>query len=109
MAKKPKQTAPHPARPPSDLGRQVLAYLSNNIAFRTYGDCCDLERLAEAFGRSPRGIKSVLRKLTEDGYVEIEQGAALDFVYPTAKGLREMNPSLTESEARQIVKRVRNG
>ena len=84
----------------------MIAYLLNSIAFEHYGDCCDLERLAEEFNRTPGRLKPTLRRLADAGYIEIVSGTS-DVIYPTRRLLVEQDPQLTDKEAEQILTKIR--
>jgi DNA-binding transcriptional regulator YhcF (GntR family) len=89
----------------TDIQRQVVAYVLNNVAFKNYDDCCSVEDMVAQLNRTPRGLMSTLRKLEEKGYVTIK-GTAVEWVYPTVEALRQQDKTLSEQEAKAILKRI---
>jgi DNA-binding IclR family transcriptional regulator len=87
------------------LAQQVLVYLLNSVAFGKYADCCSIEDIAEQLGKKPASIRRAVTALRENGYVTVT-GEVLELVYPTIAALRQQDPSLSESEAKRILKRI---
>jgi hypothetical protein len=84
-----------------------MAYLLNNVAFENY-DCCSVTETAARLRRTARGLRTTLAKLERKGYVTI-QGTAKERVIPTAKALRQQDETLSEEEAKRILKRMARG
>jgi hypothetical protein len=106
MAKKVSKKSSKKLPPLTDIQQQVMAYVMNSIAFQNYDDCCSVEEMAGHFKRSPGRFLPTLRKLAAKGYLTIE-GDIFQRVYPTLDALRNQDKTLSEVEAKKILKKVR--
>ncbi len=75
------------------------------MAFENYGDCCGAENLAERFGRTPGRFRATLQKMADKGYITI-RGETMPWVYPTVEALRQQDATLSEAEAKKILKKI---
>src|SRR5436190_11432228 len=85
------------------LQAQIVSHVINSIAF---GEGEELvENLADEFHRQPARFLPTLRKLADMGYLQLS-GETYPRVSPTARALRNWNPSLSEGEARKILRKA---
>jgi hypothetical protein len=85
--------------------RQIMTFVLNSVALGTFKDTCSVEGIADALGKSPMRLESMLRKLEEKGYVTLK-GDTLAWVYPTPEALQAQDESLSPKEAGDIVAKL---
>jgi hypothetical protein len=85
-------------------GRELIAYVLNAAALGAHSERCDLETMAADVGLTPARLRTTLGKLSEAGYVTVE-GIA-EYVYPTVKAIKRVNPSFGAGEAEAFVRRL---
>jgi DNA-binding IclR family transcriptional regulator len=95
-----KPESPPPLTP---RAKQVVNFVVNSVALGTHDDDAEVGAIAKELGTSPGRLETILRKLTEQGYVTVKG----DFVYPTAAALKAQQPSITEREVRAILRDLR--
>jgi hypothetical protein len=83
--------------------RQVLNLVINSIAFGTHDDDAEIGALAKTIGTPPARLQVVVRRLIDQGLVTVKR----DFVYPTVAALRQQNPSLSEREAKALLRKLK--
>jgi hypothetical protein len=88
------------------IQRQVMAHVMNSIALHDYEGCCSVERIAEQLHRQPNRFMPTLKKLAENGYLQIE-GTTYPVVYPTIDALLMQDPRLSEQDAKAILRRAK--
>jgi DNA-binding MarR family transcriptional regulator len=86
--------------------REVLNYLSNNVAIGDYDRCCSIEAIAKHLKKQPARMERVVRQLADMGLARIEE-SVLPTVYPTVAGIRAENKSITESQAKVAIQRAK--
>ena len=59
--------------------------------------------MAEKLSTVPARLRSILRKLVDQGYLTVERRVA-ENVYPTLATLRWQNPKFSEREAKAILR-----
>jgi DNA-binding IclR family transcriptional regulator len=87
-------------------GQQIMSLVLNAVAFGTHSDTGNVDTLAEQLGTTPGRLRSILRKLVNQGYVTIK-GKIAENVYPTVAALRWQDPKLSEREAKAILRRLK--
>ena len=99
MAKKQRSRRPHL----TPRGRQILNLVMNSVALGTHDDEADIAALAKTIGTTAGRLQPVVRNLAEQGLVTVKR----DFVYPTVAALRWQDPSLSEGQAKALLRKVR--
>jgi hypothetical protein len=96
-----------PARLPplSAIEQQIMAFVTNNVVFDNYDDCCSVEDMAKQFQRTPGRFTLTLNKLVDKGYLKIK-GEVLPWVYPTVVALQHQNSNLSKADAKKILKKI---
>jgi|SRR6187431_2507540 len=82
--------------------KQVVNLVVNSVAFGTHDDDAEVGAIAKELGTTPGRLEAILRKLTDQGYVTVKS----DFVYPTVAALKAQQPSISDREARSILRRL---
>jgi hypothetical protein len=93
--------------PLTGIAHDLFTHVLNSIAFEQYGDCCTVDDIAERFGKTPGQLQPAIRKLVEQGYVTVE-GNLFPIIYPTTAALRHQDSRLSETQAKQILAKVRD-
>ena len=83
-----------------------MSLLLNPVVFATHGSMGNVDSLAEQLKTTPGRLRSMLRKLVQDGYLIIE-GKIAESVYPTVAALRWQDPKLGERAAKAILRRLK--
>ena len=86
----------------------VLSHVLNSIAFHNYSECCAVEEMAKALGRTPGRLTPTLKKLEAKGYLSLE-GTIFPAVYPTVEAVRKQDPSMSAEQAERLLAKLRTG
>jgi hypothetical protein len=89
--------------PLTPRAREAVTYVVNAVALGTHDDDGEIGAMAKKLGTTPGRLLAIVRKLEQQGYLRLKN----DFVYPTAAALEWQNPTVSESEAKRIVKELR--
>jgi hypothetical protein len=104
-----KETAPttKPLRLSELTGRasQLASHLLNSIALARYGESCTVDALAKTFDTTPGLLRQTLVKMEEGGLITV-RGSLYQTVYPTVKMLVEQDPKLTQTDARELIRKL---
>jgi DNA-binding MarR family transcriptional regulator len=84
-------------------GRQVLNLVMNSVALGTHDEEADIGTLAKTIGTTAGRLQSVVGKLAEQGLITVKR----DFIYPTVAALRWQDPSLSERDARTLLRKLK--
>jgi DNA-binding IclR family transcriptional regulator len=104
VAKRKTSALPPVALPPlTPRAREVVNLVVNSVALGVHDNDAEVGAIAAQLGMSPARLASMLRKLEDQGYVTIKN----DFVYPTVTALRWQNPTLSEQEAKHVLRSLR--
>jgi hypothetical protein len=87
-------------------GRQIMSLVLNTVAFGTHANVGNVDLLAEQLKTTPGRLWPMLRKLIDQGYLNI-RGKIGENVLPTVAALRWQDPKLTEREAKAILRRLK--
>jgi hypothetical protein len=83
----------------------VLSHILNSIAFQNYGECCSVDEIAKSLDRTPGRLTTTLKRLADKGYLTVE-GRVFPTVYPTEAALRKQDPSLSETAAQKLLRKL---
>jgi hypothetical protein len=64
--------------------------------------------MAERSKRTPGRFMATVRKMADKGYITI-QGETMPWVYPTIEALRQQDRTLSEADAKKILKKIGGG
>ena len=92
----------HPP-PLTPRAKQVVNLIVNSVALGTHDDHAEVGVIAKELGTTPGRLETILRKLTDQGYVTVKS----DFVYPTVAALKAQQPSISDKEARAVLRRLK--
>ncbi len=103
-ATKPKRT--RSLEPLTDVGREIITFVVNRIAFQQYSSCCDEESIAIGLGKNLKRLRPVIDRLAKQGWLTIE-GRRKDRIYPTPAALRWQQPGISDTDAKKLVRKIR--
>jgi DNA-binding IclR family transcriptional regulator len=83
--------------------RQVVNYVVNTVALGTHDNDAEIGAVAKAIEMTPARLQRMAEKLTERGWLKIKG----QFLYPTVEALRWQEPDLSESQARNLLRRLK--
>jgi len=89
--------------PLTPRAKELVTLVVNSVALGTHDDEAEVGVLAKEMGTTPARLESLVRKLTEQGYVTVKS----NFVYPTVEALKAQKPSITDKEAKAVLRRLR--
>ena len=83
--------------------KQILNLVVNSIAFGSHDNDGEVGALAEELGTTPARLQKALTQLKDEGLIVIKS----DFIYPTIAGLKHQQPTLSDKDAKAILRKVR--
>ena len=101
-----------PARAAAGLGplkpaaRQLVAHVISSMALQDYRHCCNLDGLARSLGKNPKRLQSTLKRLAEQGWLRLDSKDP-QTVYPTVAALRWQDPTLSDAQARKMLRSIK--
>ena len=89
--------------PLTPRAREVVTYIVNAVALGTHDNDAEIGAMAKKLGATAGRLQPIVHKLAEQGWLTVKN----DFVYPTVAALQWQNPSLSESEAKAVLRKLR--
>src|SRR5687767_13411234 len=89
--------------PLTPRAKQLVTLVVNAVALGNHDDDAEVGALAEQMETTPARLAVIVRKLQEQGYVEDKGG----FIYPTVAALQVQQPSLSDLEAKSVLRKLR--
>jgi DNA-binding IclR family transcriptional regulator len=83
--------------------RQILDFVLNSVALGTHDNEGEIGAIAKQLGMTEKRLRTTVEKMEEQGYVTLKN----DFVYPTVAAILHQNPSMSENEAKAVLRRLR--
>jgi len=83
--------------------RQVVNYVVNMVALGTHDNDAEIGAVANGIEMTPARLRTIAGKLAEQGWLKIKG----EFLYPTVEALRWQEPDLSESQARNLLRRLK--
>ena len=94
---------PKRSPPLAPRAKQLVNLVVNAVALGTHDDDGELGVIAKQMSTTPARLEAIARKLEEQGYLKLKS----TFLYPTIAALRAQQPSITDREAKAVLRRLK--